>query len=329
MKVLVLGGTRHVGRAVVEAALERGDDVTVVNRGTHPTRSGVHARVADRRAPGSLAAALGEDTWDAAIDTWAQEPAVVRDAARLLTGQVRHLTYVSSRSVYAWPIPVGADEGAPTVDADPDSTDPDAYAGAKRGAEIAIAREFAGPALILRAGLILGPWEIVGRMPWWLNRIAAGGAVAAPGPPERPLQYVDARDLAAWALRCAHGGTTGVFNTVSPVGHATIREVLAACVDATGSDAELVWCTPEQVEAAGLEGWTDLPIWTPPTGELAALHDGDVSAALAAGLTCRPIGETVADTWTWLQREGMPPAPSVRGLPGMTPDQEARLLALV
>ncbi|MCW2854463.1 MAG: NAD-dependent epimerase/dehydratase family protein [Marmoricola sp.] len=329
MKLLVLGGTRHVGRAVVEEAVERGDDVTVVNRGTHPPGAGARARVADRREPGSLAAALGADSWDAVVDTWAAEPVVVRDAARLLEGRVGHLTYVSSRSVYAWPIPIGADESAAVVDADPDSTDPDAYAEAKRGAELAIAREFTGPALVLRAGLILGPWEFVGRMPWWLTRIAAGGAVAAPGPPERPLQYIDARDLAAWALRCAEGGTAGVFNTVSPVGHATISEVLDACIAATGSEAELVWRTPEQVEAAGLEGWTDLPIWTPPTGELAALHDGDVSAALAAGLTCRPIAETVADTWTWLQREGMPPAPPGRPMPGMTADQEATLLALV
>ncbi|MCW2755465.1 MAG: NAD-dependent epimerase/dehydratase family protein [Marmoricola sp.] len=329
MKLLVLGGTRHVGRAFVEEAVRRGDDVTVVNRGTHPPGAGVRARAADRREPGSLAAALGAESWDAVVDTWAAEPVVVRDAARLLEGRVGHLTYVSSRSVYAWPIPIGADESAAVVDADPDSTDPDAYAEAKRGGELAIAREFTGPALVLRAGLILGPWEFVGRMPWWLNRIAAGGAVAAPGPPDRPLQYIDARDLAAWALRCAASGTAGVFNTVSPVGHATIGEVLDACIAATGTEAELVWRTPEQVEAAGLEGWTDLPIWTPPTGELAALHDGDVSAALAAGLTCRSIGETVADTWAWLQRDGMPPAPPGRAMPGMTADQEATLLALV
>ena len=327
MKVLVLGGTHHVGRSVVEAALAGGHEVTTVNRGTVPARPDVDARYADRREPGSLAQALADDTWDAVWDTWAQEPVVVGEAARLLDGRARHLTYVSSRSVYSWPIAPGSNESAPVVDADPAGTDPDDYPAAKRGGELAVLGGFGGQVLIARAGLILGPYEIVGRMPWWLRRVERGGVVPAPGPQDRGLQYVDARDLAEFGLACAEAGTTGTFDTVSRAGHATMAELLAACLEVTGSDAELAWLTPEQIEAAGVNGWTDFPIWAPPTGELAGLHEGDTSAAAAAGLVCRPIAETISDTWAWLQTEGLPPRPVGRaGQLGLTDEQEQILL---
>jgi len=328
MRLLVLGGTHHVGRAVVEAALERGDEVTTINRGTLRPARGVDARLADRREPDALAEALGNDVWDAVLDTWSHEPVVVSEAAQLLSGRAGHFTYISSRSVYAWPIPAGADESAPLVLGDPESAEGESYAEAKRGAEMAVKREFGGPVLLARAGLILGPYEIVGRLPWWLRRIAAGGPVPAPGPPERPLQYIDGRDLAQWALQCAQRRRTGAFNAVSVPGHATIEKVLRGCIQVTGSDAELIWRTPEQIEDVGISGWTDLPIWTPPTGELAALHDANVDAAKAAGLSCRPIAETVRDTWDWLQAEGWPEPPSARaGQLGLSAEQEAALLA--
>jgi nucleoside-diphosphate-sugar epimerase len=154
--------------------------------------------------------------------------------------------------------------------------------------------------------------------------------VPAPGPRDRPLQYVDARDLAAWVLDASERGVSGAYNTVSPRGHTTIGALLDQCVAVTGSDAELVWVTPEEVEAAGLSGWTDLPIWVPPTGELAALHDCDVSAAHEAGLRCRPMEATVADTWAWLEREGTPAPPSARaGELGLSAEEERRLLGAV
>ncbi|MEZ5095287.1 MAG: hypothetical protein R2731_03730 [Nocardioides sp.] len=181
--------------------------------------------------------------------------------------------------------------------------------------------------LLARAGLILGPYEQIGRLPYWLERIAAGGRVPCPGPPDRPLQYVDGRDLAAWVLDAGARGLAGAFNTVSRPGHTTMGELLTLCREVTGSDACLVWLTPEDVEAAEVAPWTELPIWLPPTGEYAGLHDGDVSAAYAAGLTCRPTAETVADTWAWLQTEGVPLPPSGRPAPGLDAEAEARLLA--
>ena len=329
MRLLVLGGTHHVGRAVVEAALARGDAVTTLTRGlTGHQVAGVDARHADRRDAGEVERALAGDTWDAVVDTWSFEPRVVRDAVRLLAGRVGHYGYVSSRSVYRWPPVPGSDESFPVVEASPDSADAADYAAAKRGAELAVLEGFGGSSLLARAGLVLGPYEVVGRLPWWLDRIAAGGRVPAPGPTDRPLQYLDARDLAAWLLRGAADGITGVFNTVSRPGHTTIGDLLGACVSVTGSGAELVWVGPDAVAAAGVSGWTDLPIWVPPTGELAGLHDCDVSAAHDAGLRCRPMEETVADTWAWLQREGRPEPPHDRGGDlGLSEDQERQLLA--
>jgi len=327
MRLLVLGGTHHVGRAVVETALAGGWGVTTLNRGrSGPSAPGTDERHADRTDAAAMAAALGEDRWDLVIDTWAAAPSAVLTSAQMLATRAAHYCYVSSRSVYAWPIPSGADESAPVVEGDPGSEESDDYAAAKRGGELAALKGFGDRVLFARAGLILGPYERVGRMPFWLDRLARGGAVPAPGPEDRPLQYIDARDLAAWMLDAGSRGVTGAFNTVSPPGHTTMGELLVEAARVTGGSAELVWLTPEQVEEAGVAAWTELPIWAPPDGEIGALHDGDVSAALAAGLVCRPMEETVADTWAWLQAEGAPDA--VRPGTGFDADAEARMLAI-
>jgi len=221
----------------------------------------------------------------------------------------------------------GADESAPVVDANPASNDGGDYQAAKRGGELAARAAFGDRALLARVGLILGPYEIVGRMPWWLRRLERGGEVLAPGPPDQPLQYIDCRDLAAWMLSAAHRGLGGTFNTVSRRGHATMASLLEAAREVTGSRATLVWVSPEVIEAAGIEPWIELPVWVPPSGEYVGIHDSDVSAAYAAGLTCRPVSQTVADTWRWLQDEGDPA--SRPGLPvhGLSPDTERRVLA--
>ena len=268
MRVLVLGGTHHVGRALVETALAAGDDVTTVNRGaSRPPADGVRPLLADRSVPGALATALdGQPDWDAVVDTWSGAPRAVHESARALSGRAGHYAYVSSRSVYRWPIPVGLDERAPIADGDPDSDDAADYQAAKRGGELAVLDGFDGPALLARAGLIIGPYEITGRLPWWLGRLATGGPTLAPGPRARPLQYIDGRDLALWLLASARRGTSGPFNAVSHRGHATMGSLLDAAVDASGGRAELVWVEPKIVEDAGIAAWTELPIWLPPHG---------------------------------------------------------------
>jgi 2'-hydroxyisoflavone reductase len=327
MRLLVLGGTHHVGRAVVETALARGDEVTTVNRGlSRPAAAGVEALVADRTDPDALRQVVADREWDAVIDTWSGAPRVVRDSSELLSGRVGHYGYVSSRSVYRWPIPRGAAEDAPVVDADPGMDGDEDYAAAKRGGELAVLREFGDRALLARAGLILGPYEDVGRMPWWLRRIERGGPVLAPGAPGRPLQYIDARDLAQWMLTAADRGLGGAFNTVGRSGHATMGELLDAAVRVTGSDAELIWASPEVIGEADISPWIELPVWLPDDEEYGGMHDGDVAAAYKEGLTCRPVLETVADTWAWLQAEGDPEPRTGKPRHGLDPAKEEQVL---
>ncbi|MEU0488620.1 NAD-dependent epimerase/dehydratase family protein [Nocardiopsis sp. NPDC006139] len=326
MRLLVLGGTEFVGRAVVEDALERGWDVTVLHRGTRPAPEGATVLHGDRLAPDGLAA-LEKGEWDAVVDTWSAAPRAVLEAARLLADRAGHYTYISSCSVYTFPSAAGSDESWPTVDADP-GADGTEYAADKRGGELAVEAAFGDRSLFVRAGLILGPYENIGRLPWWLNRIARGGPFPAPGPADLPIQYVDARDLAAWTLDATEAGLSGPFNLVSPPGHATVGELIDACVAATGSGAEPVWLTPEQVAAAEVEPWSQLPVWLPP-GELHdSLHGNDVSKAVAAGLRCRPVAETAADTWEWLVSiGGTAPQRPDRPAVGLPEGAEERLLA--
>ncbi|WP_406315387.1 NAD-dependent epimerase/dehydratase family protein [Streptosporangium sp. NBC_01639] len=327
MRLLVLGGTHFVGRAVVETALARGAEVTTLNRGvSRPAEAAVTSIIADRTDPEALRRAVDGREWDAVIDTWSGAPRVLRDSCGLLADRAGHYGYVSSRSVYRWPMPLGGDEQAPLVDGDPDADDSDDYAVTKRGGELAVLREFGDRALLARAGLVLGPYENVGRLPWWLRRIERGGRVLAPGDPGRPLQYIDARDLAGWMLTAAERGVGGAFNAVSHSGHTTMGELLEAAVKVTGSEAELVWVAPEVLDEAGISPWTELPIWLPDDAEYGGMHDSDVSAAHNTGLSCRPIQETVSDTWAWLQAEGDPLLRPDRPRPGLDPAKERQVL---
>ena len=317
MRILVLGGTRFVGRAVVIDALSRGWDVTALHRGhTGRLPAGVDVLHADRTDTAGLAAALGNQHWDAVVDTWAGAPRVATDTARLLAGRVERYAYVSSGSVYVWGQHV--DEASPLVEGDMTGTNEDDYSAAKRGAELGVLDSFPDT-LLVRAGLILGPHEDIGRLPWWLQRMASGGRVVAPGDPGRPLQYIDARDLAAFTLDALAAATSGPFDVISSSGHTTTAGLLTACAAATGSDVDLVWVGEAALAAAGAEPWTHLPCWVPRHGEFAGFLEVDTSKAARAGLVCRPVRDTVADTWAWMQQDGLPPQRpdrAVHGLPG-------------
>ncbi|MGC5035483.1 SDR family oxidoreductase [Streptomyces sp. DT190] len=331
MRLLMLGGTEFAGRAVVEAALARGWEVTVFHRGRHQAPPGVRSLLGDRTAPGGLAALAGDTgAWDVVVDTWSAAPRAVRDTARLLRGRAGRYVYVSSCSVYAWAPPAGYDEDAPLVrDASADAGQTD-YARDKRGGELAVLDAFgADRSVLVRAGLILGPYENIGRLPWWLGRTARGGPVLAPGPRELPLQYVDVRDLAAWVLHAAEQSLSGPYNLVGPQGHATMGTLLEACARVTGGGAELRWTAPEVIREAGIAPWTELPVWVPPGSDLYdALHSADVSRAVGSGLRCRPVEETVADTWRWLRDlGGVAPQRPDRPHPGLDPAVEAKVLA--
>ncbi|MBZ3903275.1 MULTISPECIES: NAD-dependent epimerase/dehydratase family protein [Streptomyces] len=340
MRLLMLGGTEFVGRAVVESALTRGWEVTVFHRGRHAPSAGVRSLLGDRTAPDGLAALAAASTagsgsggggWDVVVDTWSAAPRAVRDTARLLSGAAKRYVYVSSCSVYAWPPAAGYDEGAPVVEgasADAGQTD---YARDKRGGELAAVEAFgADRSLLVRSGLILGPYENIGRLPWWLDRTARGGPVLAPGPRDLPLQYVDVRDLADWVLGAAEQERCGAYNLAGPPGMTTMGELLDACVRVTGGAAELRWTAPESVLGAGIEPWTGLPVWVPEGSELHdALHRADVSRAVGHGLRCRGVEETVRDTWAWLSGlGGVAPHRPDRPPVGLDPAVEAKVLGL-
>ncbi|MFG3022658.1 SDR family oxidoreductase [Streptomyces sp. NPDC048254] len=331
MRLLVLGGSEFVGRAVVTAALERGWEVTVFHRGQQPPPPGVRALHGDRTAPDGLAALAGGTEWDAVVDTWSAAPRAVRETARLLRDRAGRYAYVSSCSVYDWPRPAGFTEDTALVTGAAADAGPTEYAQDKRGGELAAVESFgADGSVLVRAGLILGPYENVGRLPWWLNRIARGGPVLAPGPHDLPVQFVDARDLAEWTLGAVEKGLSGPYNLVCPPGHTTMGALLEACRRITGSAAELRWTDPEVVLAAGIEPWVQLPVWVPPGSESHdAMHRMDVSRAVATGLVCRSAEETVADTWRWLQEIGdeAPLKPGRTAL-GLDPAVEARVLGL-
>lgn len=303
MRLLVLGGTAFVGGAVVDAALERGWSVTTFNRGTRPERRpGVEHLVGDRTRPYDVAR-LGAGRWDVAVDTWAAAPVVVRTSAELLSDAVGRYVYVSSRAVYASPVPAGLDEDAPTVAASAGAPSV-GYAEDKRGGELAVEQSFDGRSLLARAGVVLGPGENLGRLRCWLAHVDRPGRVLAPGEPEQPWRYVDVRDLASWLLEAVAAGHTGPYNLVNPPAHATTGAFLDACRRAVGSAARFGWTGTAALQAAGVDRWTALPGWVPPEPAQAGLLTTDVSRALAAGLRCRPVHETVADTLEWLRSTG-------------------------
>ncbi|MFC3979861.1 NAD-dependent epimerase/dehydratase family protein [Streptosporangium jomthongense] len=302
MRLLILGGTKFLGRVLVEQALWRGHEVTTFNRG----RSGDDVPGAtmirgDRTNPQDLVALADAGPWDAVIDPSGMTPAMVEDTTRALADVVGWYVFVSTVNVYkGWPTTPLTD-ASPLREYAPEGPEGesglDSYGREKAGCEQAVIAAFGEHATILRPGVILGPHEYVGRLPWWLSRIRVGGRVLAPGTATWKIQPIDVRDVAAFALECAERHLPGPYNVAAPIGHTTFGEFLAACRKVTGSSAELVWVDDSFLRKHDVREWTELPIWRDYDGTWQV----DASRAHAAGLTCRSIEETVTDTWRWLQ----------------------------
>jgi 2'-hydroxyisoflavone reductase len=334
MRLLVLGGTRFLGRGVVQAALDAGDSVTTFSRGeSGPPPAGATALHGDRTRPDGLAA-LAAGEWDVVVDTSGYVPTVVGRSAKLLADRVGHYVFVSSINAYpGWPAePVTRD--SPTHECEPDAGPDDGafdlerYGEYKVGSERAVDQFFAGRSTHVRAGSIVGPHDDTGRLTWWIRRIGGGGEVLVPGDPERTLRLIDARDLGAWCVHCGRTGVTGAYPATGPADQVSYGELFAACRAATGSAATFTWVAEDFLDRHEVQGWTELPQWLS-TADAPAVWATDTTAAEQAGLTCRPMAETIADTAAWLDTAGVVDlAPHRRAnAPGLDPGKEATLLA--
>ncbi|MFC4063102.1 NAD-dependent epimerase/dehydratase family protein [Planomonospora corallina] len=332
MRILVIGGSVFLGRAIVEEALRRGHEVTTFNRGrSGEDLPGVEAVRGDRESAGDLERLARGREWDVVVDVCGFVPRVVGDAVRALSGKAATYAFISSISACSeWPGKGPADESSPRFECAPDAGPEDGdYGTLKAGCERAVEQGFDGNALIIEPGLILGPHENVGRLPWWLTRIARGGRVLAPGDPETAMQLVDARDIAAFTLSQAEAGTDDRFFVSGVPGNTTYRGFLEECRAATGSHAELAWVDDGFLLERGVQPWVELPLWAPADPAFAGVWLPSSAKALAAGLTCRPVAETVRDTWEWLRDVPVERRSfgNERMRHGIDPDKEAGILA--
>ncbi|MBA4177008.1 MAG: epimerase [Leptothrix sp. (in: Bacteria)] len=343
MKMLLLGGTRFLGRHLARQALDAGHEVTLLHRGR--SASGLFPdaehRIADRDRDGEFAAALASGGWDAVIDTSAYLPRQVQAAAAALAGRVGQYQLVSSISVYASFDTAIVDEDT-ALQTLPDPTaqlvDGASYGGLKALCEAAAHEGFEDGCLVSRPGLLVGPFDPTGRFTWWLQRFqraatddADGSPVLAPGDPGAAVQFIDARDAAAWMLHQAEAGHRGVYNLSGPESPLTMGAFLETVRQALAPAARLLWVDEAFLLEQGVAPWSDLPLWLP--AAQGGAHRVDITRALDTGLHCRPLAQTLRDTTAWADAAGAVGArPAVPGGPprppvGLAPAREAALQA--
>jgi 2'-hydroxyisoflavone reductase len=330
-RILILGGTGFLGPKTVEVALARGHHVTIFNRGKRekflpfpyqvehlygnrdPLLPADDERGPDKEllhpdaTPKGLEQLQGK-TWDAVIDNSGYYPRMVKASAELLAPNAKQYIYISSISAYASNKTVGADETAPVATiADPTVETMGAnfenYGALKALCEKAAEAAFPGRAAVVRPGYIVGPGDPTDRFTYWPVRASRGGEVLAPGTPGDPVEWIDVRDLAAWLVTLVENGTSGTFNAIGPERPAKWGDVLDACVAPTKGAASLTWVPADWLEKNGQGGEDGFPIWAPPTGDFAGFHTWSNARAVKAGLTFRPVADTVAATLAWYPGE--------------------------
>jgi len=324
----MLGGTGFLGPQTVEAALRRGHKVTLFNRGK--TRPGLFPdleKLHGDREKDDIKALDGRK-WDAVVDTSANVPRWVRKAAEVLGPNVGHYVYISSISVYADTSKPGADETAPVATIDDPTTekiDGRTYGALKALSEKAAETAMPGKVAVVRPGLIVGPDDPSDRFTYWPVRVARGGEVLAPGSAEDPIQLIDVRDLGEFLVRLIEDRTRGVFNATGPGSSLTMGQTLNACRQVSGSDATFTWVDPDFLEKQGVQPWSDMPAWVPNRGETAGFAKVNITRALGAGLTFRPIADTARATLEWFKT--LPEARRSKLRAGISPEREAKVLA--
>ncbi|MCX4247165.1 NAD-dependent epimerase/dehydratase family protein [Paraliomyxa miuraensis] len=332
--LLVLGGTRFLGPAIVDEALAAGLEVTLFNRGkSDPDAYPELEKLVGNRDPelDEGLRALEGRTWDAVIDTSGYFPRMVRASAELLAPNVGQYIFISSISAYAAHDHPGDDETAtlakledPTVETMGEAFQN--YGGLKVLCEQAAEAAMPGRVANVRPGYIVGPRDPTDRFTYWPWRVSQGGTVLAPGAPKDSVQIIDVRDLGRWLVHLATSRTMGVFNAVGPKSPTTMGEILEASKKASGSDARFVWAPLDFLEAHGGEANPlPIPIWAPSTGETAGFHHYRNDRAVKAGLTFRSVEQTTADTLEWFRSQPEERRATLRA--GLPSEQEQALLA--
>lgn len=323
MRILIFGGTNFLGRHTAAAALERGHEVTLFHRGqTNPGLfRGAEEILGDREH--DLALLAGRD-WDAVIDVPGYVPRIVRASAQALAGHVKHYAFISTISVYDSIPEPGMDESAPVGQLPEPSEDVQKYYGQLKAlCEHEVRAAFPDAALVIRPGLIVGPFDPTDRFSYWPIRISDGGEVLAPGDPDRQVQVIDARDLANWTVDCVERGTTGTFNATGPATRLTMRAMLEACREGTASDATFTWVDESFLEAEGVGPWMEVPLWLPASDtDTRGMLAVSIHRAVHAGLTFRPLAETARDTLAW--HRSRPAGTQLKA--GLQPEREHELL---
>lgn len=331
-----MGGARFVGHAVVAEAVRLGWHVSTFSRGVSGGGvPGAQVIRGDRTSGSDLTALASAGPWDAVVDTSGYVPRNTLDVCQRLQHVTDRYVFMSTVSVYrGWPVEPLSDASEVLYcppDAGPDYGEdvedgPTRYGYQKSGCELAVTTTFGrSRSAILRPGVVLGPREYVGRLPWWLRRIAEGGRVLAPGAPGRSIQPVDVRDLASFAIRAIAESISGAYAVAAPIGLETFGGMLEACREVTGSSAELVWVDDDLLVTQGVRQWSEIPLWRTFPG----VWQVDASAEARHGLTCRPLAAIVADTWSWLKEAaGSTDDPRAAEI-GISPDREQAILARV
>lgn len=322
MKLLIIGGTIFLGRHLVESALKGGHQVTLFNRGQHAPELFPRVEKIHSDRDGGLEA-LGNRQWEAVIDTCGYLPRLVRASTEYLADKVEHYTFISTISVYAEPLKPGTDENAPVgqlADATNENITGETYGPLKALCEQAVQQALPTRSLIIRPGLIVGPYDPSDRFTYWPTRLARGGEVLAPSGSERQTQIIDVRDLAGWTLGMVERKATGTYNATGPEEPLTLGRLLDTCRQVSGSAASFTWVSDAFLQENGVISYTELPLWLPL--EEAAWEMVSIHKALDAGLTFRPLEQTVRDTLEW-DRTRPADAPRRNGL---VAEREANLL---
>ncbi len=324
MKILLLGGTVFLGRHIVNLALERGHDLTLFNRGQSNPELYPEVETLKGDRDDGLTSLRGR-SWDAVIDTSGYVPRVVRESARWAADACDHYTFISTISVYDDLSRAGIDEDAPVgklEDETVEEVDNHTYGPLKALCEDAVLDTFPGDAMIVRPGLIVGRYDPTDRFTYWPRRVARGGEVLMPGSLDRKIQFIDVRDLAGWTLKMVEAGRSGTYNATGPEEPLTMIELLEACRSAAERDVHFTSVSEAFLLEQGVTPWMELPLWMPTPGPMDGLMEVSCRRALDAGLTCRPLADTIEDTLSWVQEEQ--PGPPYKA--GMDPKRELELL---